>query len=211
MMYSLYVVTDENLSNGLSHSQIAELACRGGADVIQLRDKDIDDAGFLRYAMEIRRICDKYGSMFIVNDRFDIALECGADGAHLGQSDLPIAEARKRSPEGFVLGCSVGSPEEALKAERDGADYVALSPVFDTSSKSDADPGHGLTVLSEIRKAVKIPVLAIGGINRDNAESVVKAGADGLAVISAVVSQNDVERAARELREIILRASSGRR
>ena len=209
-MYSLYVVTDANLSNGLSHTQIAELSCKGGADVIQLRDKDIDDAEFLRYAREIKRICDRYGSLFIVNDRFDIALECEADGAHLGQSDLPIAEARKRAPKGFILGCSVGSSEEAVKAEKDGADYVALSPVFDTKSKSDADPGHGLKVLSEIRKAVSIPVLAIGGINKDNAESVVKAGAEGLAVISAVVSQPDVEKAARELREIIIRASSAR-
>jgi thiamine-phosphate pyrophosphorylase len=210
-MYTLYVVTDAELSNGLSHSQIAELACKGGADVIQLRDKNIDDAEFLRYAREIKRICDRYGSLFIVNDRFDIALQCEADGAHLGQSDLPISEARKRAPEGFILGCSVGSPEEAVKAERDGADYVALSPVFDSSSKLDAGSGHGLRTLSEIRKAVNIPVLAIGGINKDNAASVVKAGAEGLAVISAVVSQPDVTAAARELREIIVRASTDRR
>ena len=210
-MYWLYVVTDANLSNGLSHSQIAELSCKGGADVIQLRDKEIDDAEFLRYAREIKRICDRYGAMFIVNDRFDLALQCEADGAHLGQSDYPIAEARKRAPEGFILGCSVGSPEEAIKAEKDGADYVALSPVFDTKSKSDADPGHGLETLREIKKAVSIPVLAIGGINKENAASVVEAGAEGLAVISAVVSQPDVERAARELREIIIRASEARR
>ena len=210
-MYTLYVVTDAELSNGLSHSQIAELACKGGADVIQLRDKNIDDAEFLRYAREIKRICDRYGSLFIVNDRFDIALQCEADGAHLGQSDLPISEARKMAPEGFILGCSVGSPEEAVKAERDGADYVALSPVFDSSSKLDAGSGHGLRTLSEIRKAVDIPVLAIGGINKENAASVVKAGAEGLAVISAVVSQPDVAAAAKELREIIVRASSDRR
>lgn len=210
-MYWLYVVTDPDLSNGLSHSQVAELACRGGADVIQLRDKNADDAEFSRYAREVKRICDKYGAMFIVNDRLEIALECEADGAHLGQSDMPISVARGKVPDGFILGCSVGSPEEAVKAERDGADYVALSPVFDTASKADADPGHGLSVLSEIRKAVKIPVLAIGGINKTNAESVVRAGAEGLAVISAVVSQPDVEKAARELREIIIKASSDRR
>ena len=210
-MYTLYVVTDAGLSNGLSHPEICELASRGGADVIQLRDKEIDDPMFSRYAREMKRICDRYGALFIVNDRFDIALECEADGAHLGQSDLPIAEARERAPEGFILGCSVGSPEEAVKAERDGASYVALSPVFDSSSKDDAGPGHGLKILTEIKKAVRIPVLAIGGINRDNAASVVKAGAEGLAVISAVVSQPDVEKAARELREIIVRASSDRR
>lgn len=210
-MYWLYVVTDPDLANGLSHSQQAELACRGGADVIQLRDKNADDAEFSRYAREMKRICDRYGSTFIVNDRLDIALECEADGAHLGQSDLPIAEARKRVPKWFILGCSVGSPEEAVKAERDGADYVALSPVFDSASKLDAGPGHSLAVLSEIRKAVKIPVLAIGGINKDNAASVIEAGAVGCAVISAVVSQPDVEKAARELREIIIKASKVRR
>ena len=210
-MYWLYVVTDPDLANGLSHSQVAELACRGGADVIQLRDKNADDAEFSRYAREVKRICDRYGATFIVNDRLEIALECEADGAHLGQSDMPISVARSKVPDGFILGCSVGSPEEAVKAERDGADYVALSPVFDTASKADADPGHGLAVLSKIREAVKIPVLAIGGINKTNAESVVKAGAEGLAVISAVVSQPDVEKAARELREIIIRASSDRR
>ena len=174
-MYTLYVVTDAGLSNGLSHSEVCELACRGGADVIQLRDKEMDDSMFSRYAREMKRICDRYGSLFIVNDRFDIALECEADGAHLGQSDLPISEARKRAPEGFILGCSVGSPEEAIKAEKDGASYVALSPVFSTASKDDAGPGHGLGILSEIRKAVNIPVLAIGGINKDNAASVVRA------------------------------------
>ena len=210
-MYWLYVVTDPDLANGLSHSQQAELACRGGADVIQLRDKNADDAEFSRYAREMKRICDRYGSTFIVNDRLDIALECEADGAHLGQSDLPIAEARKRVPEGFILGCSVGSPEEAVKAEKDGADDVALSPVFDSASKLDAGPGQSLAVLSEIRKAVRIPVLAIGGINKGNAASVIEAGAVGCAVISAVVSQPDVEKAARELREIIIKASKARR
>lgn len=202
-MALLYVVTDDGLSNGLSHTQITELCCIGGTDIIQLRDKNADDGTFLRYAREMKRICDRYGTTFIVNDRFDIALEVEADGAHLGQSDMCIAEARSRSPEGFILGCSVGSVEEALRAEADGADYVALSPVFDTLSKSDADPGHGLEMLAQIKSAVKVPVYAIGGINKENAGSVVDAGADAICVISAVVSQKDPAEAAGALREII--------
>ena len=202
-MALLYVVTDEGLSNGLSHIQITELCCKGGTEIVQLRDKDIDDPAFLRYAKECKRICDRYGATFIVNDRFDIALECEADGAHLGQSDLSISEARSRAPEGFILGCSVGNVEEARKAESDGADYVALSPVFDTKSKSDADPGHGLDMLTLIKESVNVPVYAIGGINKDNARSVVDAGADAVCVISAVVSQDDPADAARSLRDII--------
>ena len=202
-MALLYVVTDEGLSNGLSHTQITELCCQGGTEIVQLRDKDADDETFLRYARECKRICDRYNTQFIVNDRFDIALEVEADGAHLGQSDMSISEARKRAPEGFVLGCSVGDVEEALKAESDGADYVALSPVFDTKSKLDADPGHGLDMLTRIKNSVRIPVYAIGGINKDNARSVVDAGADAICVISAVVSQKDPAEAARALREII--------
>jgi thiamine-phosphate pyrophosphorylase len=202
-MVSLYVVTDEGLSNGLSHTQIAEICCRGGADIIQLRDKETDDVTFLRYAREIRRICEKFGTTFIVNDRFDIALECCSDGVHLGQSDMGIGDARSKSPAGFILGCSVGNVEEAMKAERDGADYVALSPVFDTKSKADATPGHGLEMLSRIKSAVNIPVYAIGGINMENAKSVVEAGADGICVISAVVSQDDPRSATESLKRII--------
>ena len=202
-MAKLYVVTDEGLSNGLSHTQITELCCQGGTDIIQLRDKNIDDEMFLRYAREMKRICYRYNTTFIVNDRLEIALECEADGAHLGQSDMDISKARSMAPEGFILGCSVGNVEEALKAENDGADYVALSPVFDTLSKADADPGHGLDMLSGINSAVNIPVYAIGGINKDNARSVVDAGADAVCVISAVVSQRDPANAAESLKRII--------
>lgn len=209
-MKGLYVVTDERLSNGLSHVEIAELACRGGADIIQLRDKTMPDGLFLETARSMKKVCSSFGARFIVNDRLGIALESGADGAHLGQSDIPISEARRIAPGSFILGCSVGSPEEAVKAEAEGADYVALSPVFDTTSKDDADPGHGLEVLSEIRKAVGIPVFAIGGIDMGNVESVILAGADGAAVISAVVSRPDVEEAARLMKNRIT-ASSDRR
>ncbi len=207
--YDLYIVTDKELSNGLSHQEVTELCCKGNVDVIQLRDKNIDDSTFLAIAKDVREITKKYGVTFIVNDRVEIAIECNADGVHVGQSDCPVSEVRKIVPKNFIIGCSAGNVEEALKAESDGADYVAVSPVFDTKSKLDADPGHGLATVTAIRNAVKVPVIGIGGINAQNAESVIKAGADGISVISAVVSQPDVEKAAKELGELV-RASKAR-
>ena len=147
---------------------------------------------------------------FIVNDRLDIALAAGADGVHLGQYDLPVAAARSLSPPSFIIGVSVGSVEEALAAERDGANYIALSPVFSTPTKDDAGPGHGLEVLREIKAAVKLPVIAIGGVNAGNVTEVVGAGADGVAVISAVLGADDVEAAARSMRELVIRAKASR-
>jgi thiamine-phosphate pyrophosphorylase len=152
-----------------------------------------------------------YGALLIVNDRLDIAVASGADGAHLGQDDVPVKEARKMAPQNFIIGASVGNIDEALAAEQDGADYVALSPIFSTPSKSDAGPGHGLGVLADIRRSVRVPVIAIGGITPANAASVIKAGADGVAVISAVIGQTDVERAARELKNIVLAAKAGKK
>jgi thiamine-phosphate pyrophosphorylase len=210
MRYDLYVVTDDRLSNGLSHVEIAERAYEGGADVVQLRAKDCDDRQLLKWAKEISEISERFGAGFIVNDRLDIALASGADGVHLGQSDMSASDARELSPEGFVIGVSVGDVKEALEAEKDGASYVALSPIFDTASKDDAGAGHGLNMLKAIRSAVKIPVIAIGGINKENVESIIDAGADGVAVISAVVSQPDVSAAAKELRALIT-ASKARR
>ena len=209
MNYALYVVTDPELGNGLSHSQIPELACKGGADVIQLRDKDADDVEFARYAREMKRICDRYGTTFIVNDRLDIAIAVEADGAHLGQDDMTIEEARSKVPEGFILGCSAQTLEEALKAERDGADYIGFT-VFGTPTKTDAE-GHGLEALALVKEKVSIPVVAIGGIKKHNAEEVIAAGADGIAVVTAVISQEDVSGAASELREIAVRALKARR
>lgn len=209
MSYDLYVVTDDVLSNGLSHIEIADLAYRGGADVVQLRVKN-DDPRFLMWAKEISAISKRSGALFIVNDDIDVALKSGADGIHVGQSDMPVQEIRRIVPKDFIVGVSVGNVQEAIDAEKGGASYVALSPVFDTSSKSDAGAGHGLKVLGEIRKAVSIPVIAIGGISKENASDVIMSGADGIAVISAVVSQKDVAKAAAELRAIVT-ASKARR
>ena len=203
MQYDLYVVTDEQLSRGLTHGELARRAMAGGADVIQLRDKKCDCDYLLRCAREINEDAKKADALFIVNDRLDIALQCNTDGVHIGQGDMPLKFARRLAPKGFIIGVSAGTVEEALAAERDGADYIGFGPVFPTSSKDDVGPVCGLELLREVKKRVSVPVVAIGGINTSNAQEVLYAGADGLAVISAVVSQEDVTAAARDLKEII--------
>jgi thiamine-phosphate pyrophosphorylase len=203
MNFDLYVITDETIAGGRSHAEIARLAVLGGAGIIQLRDKGRSCAELAAVGREIAAITRKAGAVFIVNDRLDVAMTCGADGVHLGQGDLRVDTARQLAPSGFIIGVSVGTAEEAEQAEREGADYVALSPTFSTASKDNAGPGHGLDRLREIRHAVSIPVIAIGGINRQNAGDVIAAGADGIAVISAVVANPDITAAARELNDLV--------
>ncbi len=211
MAFDLYVVTDEEISRGLSHAEIARRAVAGGADAIQLRDKRVSGRALFDAACEIRTITRAAGALFIVNDRLDVALAAAADGVHLGQEDLPLRCARAIVPPDFIVGVSVGSVEEAVRAEEEGAGYVALSPVFPTGSKTDAGPGRGLSTLRAIRSAISLPLVAIGGIGPRNAEDVIDAGADGIAVISAVVGQDDVERAARELKTLIVSTKARRR
>jgi len=203
MNLDLYVITDEALAGGISHTVIAQRAVDGGATVIQLRDKTKSPGELIRVGREIAAITRQAGALFIVNDRLDVALASGADGIHLGQGDLRCDTARQLAPPGFVIGVSVGSVEESVGAERAGADYVALSPIFSTGSKHDAGPGHGLIMLRRVRVSVHIPVIAIGGIGTANAGQVIGAGADGIAVISAVVSQPDITAAARRLADIV--------
>jgi thiamine-phosphate pyrophosphorylase len=201
-----YVITDETIAAGRTHTEIARLAIAGGADAIQLRDKCCGTRELCRTGRQIREITRKTGTLFIVNDRLDVALACGADGVHLGQGDLRVDVVRQLAPRSFVIGVSVGNAGEAVNADKAGADYVTLSPVFSTTSKNDAGPGHGLAALREIRAEVSIPVIAIGGISRDNVGAVIGAGADGVAVISAVVGQSDIMAAARDLKDRITAA-----
>jgi thiamine-phosphate pyrophosphorylase len=208
MNYDLYVITDVKIARGLSHAEIARRAVSGGADVIQLRDKSLPCRDLLREACEIREITRVAGALFIVNDRIDIALAAGADGVHLGQDDLPVRYARRLAPSGFIIGVSVGSVTEAAMAEASGVDYVALSPTFQTTSKEDAGHGHGLAVLHDICCAVSIPVIAIGGIGPGNVTGIITAGADGVAVISAVVGEEDITGAARQMKSLIRSAKT---
>ena len=210
MAYDLYVITDETLSGRRSHAEIARQAIAGGANVIQLRDKTSGCRDLITTGREIRKITRKTHTLFIVNDRLDVALACGADGVHLGQGDLRVDVARQIARPGFVIGMSVGSVAEAVQAEQDGADYLALSPTFATASKDDAGPGHGLAILAAVCSRVTIPVVAIGGITRANVEDVIDAGASGAAVISAVVGSPDIPAAAREMKRLITRAKQRR-
>lgn len=203
MNTELCVITDETIAGGRSHAVIAQQAARGGADIIQLRDKGRSCTELIRIGREILGFTKKSGALFIINDRLDVAIACGADGVHLGQDDLPVTTARQLAPEGFIIGASVGTVAEAVEAERSGADYVALSPTFSTASKDDAGPGHGLARLAAIKRAVSVPVIAIGGISRQNVRAVITAGADGIAVISAVVAGPDIAAAARELKDLV--------
>ncbi|MCK9278391.1 MAG: thiamine phosphate synthase [Methanoculleus sp.] len=211
MAYDLYVITDEQIGHGLSHTEIARRAVAGGADTIQLRDKRLSGRDLLIVASAIRKVTRDAGALFIVNDRLDVAIAAGADGVHLGESDLPIEHARRIAPPGFIIGASVGSVATAVRAGAAGADYVALSPTFSTASKDDAGPGRGLAVLSAIRSAVSLPLVAIGGITPENAVDVIAAGADGVCVISAVVGQDDITAAARDMRGRIAAAKAGDR
>ncbi|NLX48850.1 MAG: thiamine phosphate synthase [Methanospirillum sp.] len=209
--FALYVVTDEVVSGGRSHLECARGAIAGGADVVQLREKERPSGEILAIARDIRAAAVASGTLLILNDRLDIALAAGADGVHLGQDDLPVAVARRIAPRPFLIGASVGCVAEALRAEREGADYVAVSPVYSTVSKVDAGPGHGLETVASVRGAVRIPVIGIGGIGPVNAPDVIGAGADGCAVISAVLARPDVAEASRSLREIIVSALEERR
>jgi thiamine-phosphate pyrophosphorylase len=203
MNFDLYVITDEVIAGGRSHAGIAQQAVLGGADIIQLRDKSMSCRELVVVGREIAGITRKAGAVFLVNDRLDVAIACGADGVHLGQDDMRVSNARQLAPPGFIIGVSVATAGEAEEAEQEGADYVALSPTFSTASKGNAGPGHGLDRLREIRRAVSLPIVAIGGISRQNVQDVIAAGADGIAVISAVVASPDITGAARKIRGII--------
>ncbi len=205
-MFDLYVVTDAALSKGRSDVEIAGLAYEGGADAVQLRMKGADGGEMLAAAKEIAAIAREKDRFFFVDDRVDVAMASGADGVHLGQSDIPVRDARRIMGDDAIIGVSVQTVEQAVEARDGGADYLGVGAVFRTATKPDAVQGIGLGPVFEIRQAVDIPVVAIGGINRGNIQDVIHAGADSAAVVSAVVAQDDPRAAAHELRDLILKA-----
>jgi len=201
--FDLYVITDPSLSRGRSHMEVARAALEGGADAIQIRDKSSPAYNLSRVTAEIQPLARKFGAALLVNDRVDVALITGADGAHVGQDDLPARDARRLLPRPRLIGVSVGTIEEAKRAQKDGADYVGVGPVFGTATKPGAGEPLGLERLAEIAAAISIPAVAIGGINADNVVRVFEAGALGAAVISSVVSAEDITAAARSLKRLI--------
>ncbi len=182
----LYVIPDRSVGAPLSLEAQARLALAGGATALQLRDKGVDGGELLAEARVLLCLCRERGVPLFVNDRLDVALACGADGVHLGQSDLPVAEARRLAPRPFVIGASARTPEDAERAVRDGADYLGVGAVFPTGSKDDAQV-IGPEGVRAVVGSVSVPVVAIGGITLDNLEAVVACGVDGVAVISAAV------------------------
>lgn len=198
----LYVIIDTCLLYGRSHSEVAAQAIRGGAGIIQLRDKVRSKKQILETARELKKLCKETGTVFIVNDFADIAIAAEADGLHVGQDDLPVEEARKILPAGKIIGCSTPSRELAVAAQAAGADYVAVGAIYPTSSKMmTTTPAEvvGLETLKMVKQAVSLPVVAIGGINRENVSGVIAAGADSVAVIGAVLGGESPEAAARLL------------
>ncbi|NLK00866.1 MAG: thiamine phosphate synthase [Clostridia bacterium] len=199
----LYLLTGEDISAGRSTLEIVEKAIEGGVQTIQLREKKMSAGQLVRLGKKLRVITRENGVALIINDRVDVALAVGADGVHLGQDDFPIEEARKLLGNRAILGLSVDNVEEAVKAERAGADYVGLGPIYRTMTKTDTGPMIGPESIREVKDRIGIPVVAIGGIHMENAPAALRAGADSLAVITAVTEARDITGAARDLTNLI--------
>ena len=199
---SLYAILDPRFLRGRNLTEIACSLVRGGATCLQLRDKEAGSRDLYEEARLLKASLRSLGIPFIVNDRLDIALTVDADGLHLGEEDIPISEARRMLGRDKILGASAASVETAIQVEKDGADYIGFGAVFPTDTKEDAQVS-GLTLLSRVKQAVSIPVVAIGGIKRTNAVEVLRAGADGLAIISDLLEAEDVEARAREFSTLV--------
>jgi thiamine-phosphate pyrophosphorylase len=201
--YSLYLVTDRGLSRGRSTLEIVEAAVSGGVTCVQLREKSCSTREFIEQALAIKNFLKARQVPLIINDRLDVALAVAADGVHLGQSDIPLETARKIAAPSMVIGISAESVQDAVAAEAGGADYLGVSPIHATPTKTDTAPALGLEGLREIRQRVKIPLVAIGGLNKSNAAETIRNGANGVAVVSAIVSADDPGAAAMILKELI--------
>ncbi len=207
---SVYIITAAVPGLGRDHLDVARAAVSAGATAVQLRDKGMHARDLTALARAIGEICRPAGVLFLVNDRVDVAIAAGADGAHLGQEDLPVPAARALLGRTGVLGVSAATPEEARDAEAAGADYLGVGAVFATASKADAGDPIGLAGLEAVRRSTALPVVAIGGITADNAAAVIAAGADGVAVMSAVTAARDMVAAVRALRLAVERARAAK-
>lgn len=203
----LYAVTDRSWLKGQTLAQQVEQALLGGATMVQLREKQLDLPHFRREALEIKALCRRYGVPFLINDNVDLALEIGADGVHVGQEDMEAGLVRQKLGPGKILGVSAHSPEEALRAQAAGADYLGAGAVFHTGTKTDVST-LSYDTLGDICAAVHIPVVAIGGINEDNILRLKGTGIAGAAVVSALFAQPDVQAAARHMRTLAERVRS---
>jgi len=199
----LHVLTDTVLQSRFSHLELARMAIKGGADTIQFRQKVGATQEMIEIVRQLKQLCMDSGVTLVVNDRIDVAIAAEADGVHLGQEDFPIPLARKLLGESRIIGGSAATLEEAQKCLAEGADYIGFGPVYPTKSKEDADPVTGINLLKQAVATISLPIIAIGGISVENMPEVIRAGAQGIAVISAVCCQEDPEQSTRALRQAL--------
>lgn len=198
--FRLYLITDRKLfEDSPSFLGALEGALKGGAEAVQLREKDLEVRDLLKLACRVREMTKDYGAAFLVNDRVDVALAVGADGVHLGESGMPAFAARKAAGKDMLIGVSTHGARQALQAEKDGADFVTLGPVFETPSKVRYGRPLGVDVLRQASGKLSIPIFAIGGISRESVEEVIRAGSRGVALISAVFASKDIKTETEEL------------
>ena len=198
--YKLYVITESSISRRRSNEEVVKEAIKGGAEIIQLREKERDKDKVKEEAIKLNKICKENNVLFIVNDYVDVALEIGADGVHLGQSDMNVAKARKICDDKLIIGLSTHSVGQAVKADSEDVDYITIGPIYKTRAK-DFTVGHN--IISQIIKKINTPLIAIGGINENNIDEVLNQGVKSVAVISSVAAADDVREAAKELVERI--------
>lgn len=204
----LYAVTDRSWLSDMTLFEQVEEALKGGVTMLQLREKELDYDDFYKEALEIKSLCKKYNVPFIINDDVELAVKCGAEGVHVGQSDMEAGQVREKVGENMLLGVSANSVEQALLAEARGADYLGVGAVFTTSTKLDAD-AVSYDTLKEICSAVKIPVVAIGGIYPENLMKLEGSGIAGVAVVSAIFAAKDIKKASEELCALTERMVNG--
>ena len=202
--YSLYLVTDRSLSLGRSTLAIVQAAVRGGITCVQLREKNCSTRDFIDEARRLQPLLQQHRIPLIINDRVDVALAVGADGVHLGQSDMSLVDARRLVGNKVIIGISAENIDDAIVAEREGADYIGISPVFATDTKGDTAPPLGLDGIRLIRRAVQVPLVGIGGIHAGNIREILRAGADGAAVVSAIVAAACPKTAAAALKKLLV-------
>lgn len=197
-MMLLYAVTDRAWIGEKTLFEQVEDALKNGITCVQLREKELDEKVFLEEAIQMKKLCNKYHVPFIINDNVDIAIKCGADGIHVGQEDMEALDVRSRVGKDMMIGVSVHTVEEAVEAVKNGADYLGLGAVFNTSTKLDVDH-MSVTMLKEICDAVDVPTVAIGGISSKNIMALSNSGVDGVAVVSAIFGAKDIPAATRDL------------
>ena len=197
----LYAVTDRHWLNGATLISQVEAALKGGATFIQLREKNLDDEAFYKEALEIQKLCRNYKVPFVINDNVELAKKIGADGVHVGQSDMEALDVRKVLGDDKIIGVSAQTVEQAVLAEKRGADYLGVGAVFHTDSKADVAEVSRET-LKAICDAVDIPVIAIGGISKENVSELAGTGICGIAVISAIFAEKDIKKATEKLKSL---------